>query len=46
MSEIENVVTYEDISVNTELDVIRALSEEAIRQKKKHKVVIMVEMEE
>ncbi|MFL0361408.1 alanine/ornithine racemase family PLP-dependent enzyme [Pseudobacillus sp. 179-B 2D1 NHS] len=44
MSEVEKVVTYADISVNTELDVIRALSEEAIRQKKKHKIIIMVEM--
>ena len=44
MSEIERVVAHADISVNTELEVIRALSEEALRQKKKHKIIIMVEM--
>ncbi|HWO95643.1 alanine/ornithine racemase family PLP-dependent enzyme [Fictibacillus sp. Mic-4] len=44
MSEIENVVQYADISMNTEIDVIRALSAEAVRQGKRHKMIIMVEM--
>lgn len=44
MSEIEKVVRYADISVNTELEVIRALSAEAVRQNKKHKIMLMVEM--
>ncbi|NSL52846.1 alanine/ornithine racemase family PLP-dependent enzyme [Calidifontibacillus erzurumensis] len=43
-SEIEKVVQYADISMNTEIGVIRALSNEAIRQNKKHKIIIMVEM--
>lgn len=44
MSEIPNVVKYADISMNTELTIIRALSEEAIKQGKIHKIIIMVEM--
>lgn len=41
---IANVVKYADVSFNSELDTIHMLSEEARRQKKTHKVVIMVEM--
>lgn len=42
----ESIVKYADVSFNTELETIKALSEEAINQKKIHKIVIMVEMGE
>lgn len=41
-----SIVQYADVSFNTELDTIRALSEEAVKQNKIHKIVIMVEMGE
>lgn len=44
MSEIRDVVQYADISMNTELDVVRALSREAVRRGKTHQIIIMVEM--
>ncbi len=43
---IKSVVEYADISLNTEYETIRLLSEEAGRQKKRHKVIIMIEMGE
>ncbi len=39
-----SVVRYADISLNTELYTIKLLNEEAIRQDKIHKVIIMIEM--
>ena len=44
MSEVQKVVEYADISMNTELEVIRALSAEAVRQEKVHQIILMVEM--
>ena len=44
MSEVQKVVEFADISMNTELEVIRALSAEAVRQKKIHQIILMVEM--
>ncbi|RED96225.1 alanine racemase [Marinoscillum furvescens] len=41
---IKNVVAYADVSFNTELETIRLLSEEAKRQDKLHKIIIMIEM--
>jgi len=41
---IKNVVTYADISFNTEYATIKMLSEEAKRQEKTHKVIVMIEM--
>lgn len=41
---IKDIITYADASFNTEFDTIRLLSEEAGRQKKLHKVIIMVEL--
>lgn len=43
---IKSVVQYADISVNTEIDTIKLLSEEAQRQNKKHKIIIMIELGE
>jgi len=39
-----DVVSYADVSFNTELSVIAALSKAAIEQKKVHDIVLMVEM--
>ena len=43
---IKNIVTYADISLNTEFSTIRKLNEEAKKQKKTHKIIIMIEMGE
>jgi predicted amino acid racemase len=44
ISEIRDVITYADISLNSEITVIKKLSNEAHRQEKIHRVIIMVEM--
>ncbi|MBE63048.1 MAG: amino-acid racemase, partial [Flammeovirgaceae bacterium] len=41
---IRNVVKYADVSFNTELSTIKLLSEEAGKQGKLHKIIIMIEM--
>lgn len=41
---IEKIVKYADVSFNTEIYTIKLLSEEAIRQNKTHKIIIMIEM--
>lgn len=43
---IQSVVKYADISMNTEMETIRLLSEEARRQNKVHKIIIMIELGE
>lgn len=43
---IPNVVKYADISMNTEIGTIQRLSEEATRQNKVHKIIIMIELGE
>ncbi len=43
-SEVRDVVTYADVSFNTELSVIAKLSKVALEQKKIHDIVLMVEM--
>ncbi len=44
ISDVKRVVKYADISFNTEISVIRALSKEALKAGKLHKIVLMVEM--
>lgn len=44
LSEIEDVVCYADISLNSEPIVMQALSAEALRQGKIHQVLLMVDM--
>ena len=44
LSQIEQVVAYADMSLNTELDVIRQLSVAAQQANKTHGVVLMVEL--
>ncbi|MDR0851865.1 MAG: alanine/ornithine racemase family PLP-dependent enzyme [Clostridiales Family XIII bacterium] len=46
ISQAAEVVRYADVSLNSEYETIRALSAEAIRQGRKHKVVIMTELGE
>lgn len=41
---VKTVVKYADASFNSESSTIRLLSEEAVRQKKIHKVIIMIEL--
>ena len=41
---IKSLVKYADVSLNTEYETIKLISEEAQRQNKKHKVIIMIEM--
>src|SRR5699024_4351386 len=41
---IESVIRYADASLNTELTTLHAMSKEAQRQDKIHKVIIMIEM--
>ena len=41
---IEKIVRYADISFNTEVYTIQLLSDEAVKQNKIHKIIIMIEM--
>lgn len=43
-SEVRRVIRWADVSVNTELPAIRMLSDEAVRQGKMHRVILMVEL--
>jgi len=44
LSELPLVIKYADISLNSELQTIEKLSEEALQQDKNHGVILMVEM--
>lgn len=44
LSEIDLLVEYADISLNSEIDTIRAISDYCLQHDKKHKVVLMVDM--
>ncbi len=41
---ISDVVRYADVSFNTEFYTIKLLSDEAVAQEKKHKIIIMIEL--
>lgn len=41
---VPNVIRFADVSFNTDFYTIKLLSEEAVRQNKIHKIIIMVEM--
>ncbi len=43
-NEIDQLVEYADMSLNSELDTIRAISDYSIAHNKKHQVVLMVDM--
>ena len=42
--EIKEVIKYADISLNSEIEIIKLLNKEAKIQKKKHKIVYMLEL--
>lgn len=44
LSEIADVIRLTDISLNTETEVIKALNEEAVKQGKIHKVILMTDV--
>ncbi|MCL2007981.1 MAG: alanine/ornithine racemase family PLP-dependent enzyme [Treponema sp.] len=44
LSEVEDVVRYSDISLNSELQTVAALSECALRLGKKHKIILMIDV--
>lgn len=44
ISVAEQVVDLSDVSLNTEIEVIAALSKEAVRQNRVHRVIIMIEL--
>jgi len=44
VSMIPQVISLADVSLNSEIEVIRALDREAKRQRKRHKILIMVEL--
>jgi ornithine racemase len=43
-SEVEQVVEFADVSLNTELSVIRLLADQAVKHGKTHQVVLMIEL--
>ncbi len=43
---IEDVVTFADISMNTDIHTIEMLSDEAVKQNKIHKIIIMIDLGE
>jgi len=44
ISEVEDVVEYADISFNSELETIKALSEMALKKNKIHNIILMVDL--
>ncbi|MCL2873795.1 MAG: alanine/ornithine racemase family PLP-dependent enzyme [Defluviitaleaceae bacterium] len=44
LSEIEDVVKYSDISLNSEVKIVAALSEAALKLGKKHKIILMIDV--
>lgn len=44
LSEVEDVIKYSDISLNSELEAIKALNIEAKKQNKKHAILIMFDL--
>lgn len=44
LCEVEDVVKYSDVSLNSEITVIKAINKAAINQNKVHKVILMYEL--
>ncbi|AOT72843.1 ornithine racemase Orr [Geosporobacter ferrireducens] len=44
ISQVEKVVSLVDISLNSELSTIKKLSEESLKQKKIHKIILMIDL--
>jgi predicted amino acid racemase len=43
-SEIEETIRFADISLNSDIDVLKKISREAVRQNRMHQVLLMVDM--
>jgi ornithine racemase len=44
MSQVEEIVEYVDISLNSEYEVIKALSKKALEKGKVHKIILMIDL--
>lgn len=44
LSQIDDVVKYSDISLNSEIEVIKVLSDSALKQKKVHSIILMIDL--
>ncbi|HER25383.1 MAG TPA: alanine/ornithine racemase family PLP-dependent enzyme [Candidatus Atribacteria bacterium] len=44
LSEVDSVLTWADISLNSEITVIKSLSREALKREKVHKIILMVDL--
>lgn len=44
LSEVEDLVDYADISLNSEYTIIKAISQVALRNKKVHKIILMLDL--
>lgn len=44
LSQVEDVIRYVDISLNSELETIKALDAEAKKQEKIHKIILMIDL--
>ena len=44
LSEVESLVRYADASLNSEMTLVHAINEESLRQSKKHKIILMVDL--
>jgi len=44
LSEIDEMVQYVDISVNSELEIIKAIEKSCIKFNKKHKIILMMDL--
>ncbi|QSX06065.1 alanine/ornithine racemase family PLP-dependent enzyme [Sedimentibacter sp. zth1] len=44
ISDVERVVKYSDISLNSELEIIKCLNIEAKKQNKTHKIILMIDL--
>ena len=44
ISELEDLIDYADISLNSELETIKAISDMAIKKNKIHKIILMIDL--
>ncbi len=44
LSEVKNLVTYADLSLQSELATLEAISEEALKQNKVHRIILMADL--
>jgi len=44
LSQIKTLIKYVDISLNSELSIIREISKFALKENKKHKIILMIEL--